>query len=150
MKVLKNKWGDVVQVFTETEAEVTFCTHGGGFMRRMGTKAFYEEFNEPWLKEYVRARVSIEGFQDNHIYNVWLAKGQRWNGWVMPYFEFDEALKFGSQDPNTLWVPADDEFQWTCEGDYEFWKGEIIRTPEGDKIVYAIGAGSWCWSEVTD
>ena len=83
--------------------------------------------------------------------------GRLWNGWATPYFEKDEAIRVAEGNNETAEFPMQydevyDQFYIldTETGDLETWKGEDIRTTEGIKHLYGIGAYSWIWDEATD
>jgi len=92
-------------------------------------------------------------------YRAWLT-GQKWNGWAMPYFEFEEAMKYatdsqaeGTGAGHTAYDPVRDAFVTTRD------EGEADEVDEATVIlvkgrgaikVYPIGAGSWTWSEARD
>lgn len=84
-------------------------------------------------------------------------KGQLWNGWATPYFEFSEAIEI-MQDFNKCadnlmkYDETYDQFYVWDEGndDYEMWKGKDYATDEGIKHLYGIGAYSWVWEFIND
>lgn len=85
----------------------------------------------------------------NKKYRGW-STGQRWNGWAMPYFEFDEAMRYANDSGNTTFDPARDAFVSILQGDDEEQVDEatvILVKGRGAIKVYPIGAGSWTWSE---
>lgn len=87
-------------------------------------------------------------------YRGW-SSGQRWNGWAMPYFEFDEAMKYSQDseklgagfDAVTLYDPARDAFVTRKEDGDEVDEATVILVKgRGALKVYPIGTGSWTWS----
>ncbi len=78
-----------------------------------------------------------------------------WNGFVCPYFEYDEAVRILKSleqlgEPETLehWEYDDNQnqfyvFQSTYPNEPEVYKAEIIE-PLGIRL-FAIGAFSWTW-----
>ena len=85
--------------------------------------------------------------------------GKLWNGWATPYFEKEEAIRVmhdynSSRDvsEHMSYDEENDMFIAWCEGynDYEYWTGEDIRTTEGIKHLYGIGAYSWIWDNALD
>jgi hypothetical protein len=93
-------------------------------------------------------------------YRGWTT-GQRWNGWAMPYFEFDEAMKYANDSLQgggpgtgaTTYDPARDAFV-TQRDDIEDTEVDeatvILVKGRGAIKVYPIGAGSWTWSEASE
>ena len=84
-------------------------------------------------------------------------KGQLWNGWATPYFEFAEAIEvmqdFNKCADNLMrYDETYDQFYVWDEGndDYEMWKGEDYATDEGIKHLYGIGAYCWVWEFIND
>lgn len=94
------------------------------------------------------------------FYAEWLEKkyrgwttGQRWNGWAMPFFEFEEATKYAKDSGNTVYDPARDAFVTKREDLDEEEVDEatvILVKGRGALKVYPIGAGSWIWSEAQE
>lgn len=91
------------------------------------------------------------------VYAEWIEKsykawttGQRWNGWVMPFFEFDEAMRYAQDAGNTVYEPGRDAFISTMEGSEDEPEVDlptiIYVRGRGPLKVYPIGAGSWTWS----
>lgn len=83
--------------------------------------------------------------------------GRLWNGWATPYFERDEAIRVMEGNNETAEYPMQydeiyDQFYVldTDTTELEVWKGEDIKTEEGIKHLYGIGAYSWVWDEETD
>lgn len=81
--------------------------------------------------------------------------GRLWNGWATPYFEKEEAIRvmhdYNSErdvSEHMSYDEGNDMFIIRCEDEY--WTGEDIRTKEGIKHLYGIGAYSWIWDEASD
>jgi hypothetical protein len=71
---------------------------------------------------------------------------QRWNGFVMPSFTFEQAqILSGEYGADSLYYnKEEDAFILTRE--YEDEEDEVFPAREVDGIkVYDIGAGSWTW-----
>lgn len=85
-------------------------------------------------------------------YQAWTT-GQHWNGWEMPYFEFDEAMRYIRDVDNTVYDSTRDVFITTLQGDPEpeITEATIIKVRgRGDLKVYPIGAGNWTWSQAPE
>lgn len=87
-------------------------------------------------------------------YRVWTT-GKLWNGWAMPFFEFEEALRYAKDVDNTVYDAKRDAFVTTHEGsdDEPEVDGATIIHVRGrrDPIkVYPIGAGSWTWESARE
>lgn len=76
--------------------------------------------------------------------------GRLWNGWATPYFPLEEARKLQAEWKKLTYDEDKDEFRIQYE-EYEepyIWQGEDIRTVDGVKHLYGIGAGSHIWDEL--
>jgi hypothetical protein len=87
--------------------------------------------------------------------------GRLWKGWATPYFEVAEALeimeeynKLNTKEPmhyderlDRFVVIDSDGIQYEP---LESWKGNNIKTDDGIKHLYGIGAYCWIWDAVTD
>ena len=126
---------------------------GGGFVYR---------FDPVKVETYDFVKVPAKllktpNWYSTRFYAEWLEKsyhgwstGQRWNGWAMPHFEFEEAIRYANDAGNTKYDPEKDAFVTTLEGEDEPQIDEatiIIVRGRGPIVVYPIGAGSWTWSE---
>jgi hypothetical protein len=84
-------------------------------------------------------------------------KGQQWNGWECPYFEFDTAIRmvdawnnmsFGEEEYQGRYDEERDAFYFR-DGGLEEWDRFTAQTIEieGKTIkVYPIGAFCWIWN----
>ena len=97
-----------------------------------------------------KALFNIDGGQ---VY-VGYTSGRLWNGWATPYFTLEEALKIQAEwndeyNPMT-YDEVNDEFRILYESDDEpyIWRGEDIKTVDGIKHLYGIGAYSHIWDEL--
>ena len=99
-----------------------------------------------------KALFNIDGGQ---VY-VGYTSGRLWNGWATPYFPLDEAKKiqaeWNDEENPMVYDEANDEFRIIYEGDDEpyIWRGEDIKTVDGIKHLYGIGAYSHIWDELDD
>lgn len=97
---------------------------------------------------------TIDGFTPAYI---GYTSGRLWNGWATPYFEVNEAFEvmadYNKDTENPMWYDeATDSFRIN-ESEYiseEIWKGQNIKTEEGIKHLYGIGAYCWVWDAVND
>lgn len=98
-----------------------------------------------------RGRFEIEGVDEG--FAGW-SDGRAWNGWAMPYFEFDEAENvIAAVSPDSARYHEDlDAFVAKNQDDEdETWASETIALPDGGQVkVYPIGAGSWIWDEAEE
>ena len=96
---------------------------------------------------------TIDGFADAYI---GYTGGHLWNGWATPYFEKDEAERVMAgynqdlDEPDLMYYDeVGDAFVVYTEGhdNYDYWQGADIRTQDGIKHLYGIGAYSWVWDD---
>jgi hypothetical protein len=107
----------------------------------------HEQKGSPWKA----SRFSLDGIEG--VFEGW-ARGQLWNGWEMPCFEFQEAQKLigALHEPKVEYDSARDLFTTRDTGDEdEAWLAQSITVLGPSQVkVYPIGAGSWCWEEVSN
>jgi hypothetical protein len=94
-------------------------------------------------KEARRIRVTID---DVNKFVAWTFD-EEWNEWAVPHFEKNEADKVATAH-NCKYNPDNDSYEFEQAGEVEEFEGLEIKTFEGPKKVYPIGAGSWVWDEV--
>lgn len=140
-----------VDIVNANPDRVSFCPQGGGFVYSVPTETFHASFKPAATPGFRRASFSgdwnetpVRGFSD----------GNRWNGWAMPYFEFDTAqaiaAEFEGEDSTLRYQKDIDAFIYTsanCPDAPEAYAGTWIDIEGKPMKVYPIGAGSWCWYE---
>jgi hypothetical protein len=166
MALVKLKNGNVVEVFKPTfEA----CPRGGGFVYRIPLDEIDEFPYEPVAK-VEKLRCAIE---DWTVFDAYADREDRWNGWLVPYFEIDVARKvveetvanggiavydeandrflvrLDARGPDDFSVPEANALDPENE-EVEVYKGFDLETVDGPKHVYSVGGMSWIWSEVED
>lgn len=88
---------------------------------------------------------------ESDLIDAWVAIGQDWNGWLIPFFEPDDAeqLRTALRHELFLWeydAGLDAYVTKFREDDPdEVWDGKNIRTPIGVRKAYPIGAWAWKW-----
>ena len=107
-------------------------------------------------KEGILVRKSVFYIDETPAY-VGYTNGDLWNGWATPYFTLEEAQKIQAEWNKGVEFPmlydvSKDEFCVKYDGDDEpyIWKGEDIKTVDGIKHLYGIGAYSHIWDELDD
>lgn len=100
---------------------------------------------------YRKAVFTIDGFAEAYI--GYMGKS-RWNGWAIPYFEKEEAIRVmkdynKNSDSPMYYNEGKDKFYHFGTDSYsgETWRGEDMQTEDGIKHLYGIGAGSWIWDD---
>jgi hypothetical protein len=136
------------------EADGTLLAHplGGGLQYRFKTGAEKRFRVVPKAETesalWRRAKFSIEGVETE--FQGW-TKGQLWNGWEMPYFEFGEAQRVIEMltDPKGKYDAERDCFvSPNSDGEEDIWEAVNVTMLGGATVkVYGIGAGAWIWDE---
>lgn len=129
-----------------------------GYKESLGGSPSEGGESDPFKKEpFSKALFSIED-SDIHRIPGWFREHDDWNGFAQPYFEKEAADEVKSAVSSAMgdfgkieYVESSDEY-WVYYSDFgteetpdEVVKGENITTPEGERHVYPIGAGSWVW-----
>lgn len=93
-----------------------------------------------------KAQFKIETFP-SELFNGY-TDGENWNGWVCPYFSFEEAQKIAEAHEKLLniqtrYEESEDKFTFEFPDETEEYKALMI---EGKKL-YPIGSAAWIWEE---
>ncbi len=77
--------------------------------------------------------------------------GELWNGWAVPYFEYEEAIEVlaalsGAGQRGEYHSSRDVFLAESPDGETEEYAAETIETASGRKKVYGLGARNWIWS----
>ncbi|MFM0276371.1 hypothetical protein PQQ59_37710 [Paraburkholderia aspalathi] len=127
---------------------VVFFAEGGGFVRRMPRAEFDAQFTVAAEPRF--AQVAVAGaWMDDGIALPAYSDGVRWNGWLMPYFTREVAIRLIPLVESLRYDEARDVFVALDpnEGDEIVYGAEVIRVGDDDVVTYSIGAGEWCWEE---
>lgn len=146
-KLYKDGSGNLVEVLGALSDPVEFTRQGGGFVQRMSKRAFERTFTATEAPGFALAKVSGDWMADSEWVDAYITP-MRWNGWAMPYFAFDAAMKLlPGMGGRLAYDAARDAFVLTdpdMDGP-EAYEADFIEV-NGESIkVYPIGAGSWCW-----
>ncbi len=98
---------------------VAFTAQGGGFVQYLPRAAFEATFKPAPASSFARRHVTGEWLPEDLRLPAY-TDGRRWNGWAMPYFDFE----------------VDEIFEATT-----------VQVDATSIKVYPIGAGCWCWCE---
>jgi hypothetical protein len=96
-------------------------------------------------KIYTAQKVTGDWTQD--VYNCFTAQ-EHWNGWAMPYFQKDEALRIAKEMGDVVYDELTDTFVWTCSEDKDVYEPCTIAVDGKFIKAYPIGTGFWCWDLV--
>lgn len=96
-----------------------------------------------------RSKFQIEGVEAE--FDGW-TDGRLWNGWAMPYFEFEQAervVKLLTEGQGRFDSERDSFVTRSSDGKNEIWEGQTIIVLGGPHVkVYGVGAGAWIWDEI--
>lgn len=148
--VYADKDGHFVEISSSVNQEVQFSPQGGGFIRTMKAADFHARFKPAPAPTFKRALATGDWFEEVDAKPLACYMDDRvWNGWAMPYFEF-EAAKEAVKPFNGRYDAARDVFIVPASDGGEE-PEEFAACPlliDGKTIkVYPIGAGSWCWDK---
>ncbi len=152
-QLFQDRDGHLVQVIEQNPDTVQFCAQGGGFVFQGPRAAFERDFTPAPLPGFRAARFTAD-WLDEGTTLVGFTDGLRWNGWAMPYFSREVGLRLCSLLPSLTFDAERNAFVSVCE-DYpedEQEEAFAVRTVEVDGKqleLYAIGAGSWTWDEIS-
>ena len=127
---------------------VEFFAEGGGFLRRMPRAEFDVQFTVAAQPQF--AQVAVAGaWMDDGIALPAYSDGVRWNGWLVPYFTREVAMRLIPLVDSLRYDETRDVFVALDpnEGDEIAYGAEEIRVGKDDVVTYSIGAGEWCWQE---
>lgn len=129
---------------------VRFFPDGGGFMQTMPAEEFRRTFSpyhgepEYELKEVGGDFFEAELLMKNPIRAY--VSDRRWNGWVMPYFDFETAKRLMKHLPELEYDEVKDVFSApSYDDEKDEWGSNIIEVDGKSIKTYPIGAGGWCW-----
>jgi hypothetical protein len=150
-----NASGQLFEVSERGETTVSIHPQGGGFVYKVGLADFAAKFTPATIPPYGPALVSGDWFDGLEVAECY-SDGRRWNGWGMPMFTYEQALKLIAICPTLTYDARLDAFVLPAE------TGEATVDAESDPDdvfaatyidvagvrtkVYPIGSGSWCWS----
>lgn len=131
---------------------VTFYPQGGGFQRMLPVIVFHSIYKQERAAPGFRRAVFVGDWNEKPVPGF--TDGNRWNGWAIPYFEFETAQEIMAEtgeDPSVFrYDPEEDAFiynnpDWPEEP--EVYGATFIDIDGKPVKVYGIGAGFWCWYE---
>ena len=128
------------RVTLELGSLTKFHPAGGGFQLQMPTAEFIATYTPAKEKPYTLVEVTCDAFQDNISVKAY-SNGDRWNGWVMPYFPVSEVPKLINLLPSLVLSENGTKITDPTGVEEEFWD---ITEINGEKV-FAVGAGFWCW-----
>jgi len=150
-----NASGQLFEISERGETTVSIHPQGGGFVYTVGLADFAANFTPASIPPYAPALVSGDWFDDLEVAECY-SDGRRWNGWGMPMFTYEQALKLIANFPTLIYDERLDAFVLPAETgettvDAEAEPDDVFSATyidvDGVKLkVYPIGSGSWCWS----
>jgi len=154
------EWTNAAVIVDEVEGDgsVTAFRFGYAGRRLRFSPVDVEKFD---FIKVPKDKLNNPGWKSIQVFAEWTEKsyqawttGQHWNGWEMPFFEFDEAMRYAQDAGNTVYDPERDAFITTHEGSEDEPGVDeatiIFVRGRGALKVYPIGAGSWTWSQAPE
>jgi len=139
--------GGLYEVSTEADGRIAIWPQGGGFQRILSANDFADQYVVAPALIMRRGTVTAEFLAEDVVLPCF-SDGSAWNGWGMPRFDKETALKIVSLMPDLSFNEATGIITLQFVGeDPEDYRPHTI-TCEGEQIdVYEIGGG-WTWDSV--
>ncbi|RYD68549.1 MAG: hypothetical protein EOP84_29920, partial [Verrucomicrobiaceae bacterium] len=139
--------GGLYEVSTEADGRIAIWPQGGGFQRLLSAADFASQYVVAPALVMRRGTVTAEFLAEDMVLPCF-SDGSVWNGWGMPRFGKETALKLVSLMPDLTYNEATGIITLQFVGeDPEDYRPHTI-TCEGVEIeVYEIGGG-WTWDSV--
>ena len=137
---------------TDPFTMVEFFQQGGGFSKQMPLGLFHSTFKSAPAPQFAPIRVRGDWFPHEVMTLPAYGDGTFWNGWAMPYFDRAGADALAGLMDNVTYDEELDAFvakTESAEDEPEVYESSSITVNGAAVQVYAIGAGSWCWDEIT-
>nr|WP_314621805.1 hypothetical protein [uncultured Noviherbaspirillum sp.] len=139
--------GGVYEVSTGDDGLIAIWPQGGGFQRLLSAEDFASQYVVAPVLVMRRGTVTAEFLAEDVVLPCF-SDGSAWNGWGMPRFDKDTALKIVSLMPDLSYNEATGIITLQFVGEEpEVYRPQTI-TCEGEAVeVYEIGGG-WTWDSV--
>ncbi len=147
--------GQYIERLSEQHDTVSFSPQGGGPVYELPRATFYERYHIAAPAQF--KWVKVRGDWMDEAAAIAAAWHQlRWNGWVMPYFRFEDVKQLCELVPNltydeaadAVWLRVPEEERGGYYDD-ECYPATLIEVDGQQVKAYSVGAGSWCW-EIAD
>lgn len=139
--------GGLYEISPEDDGRIAIWPQGGGFQRILAAEEFASQYVVAPALVMRRGTVTAEFLAEDVVLPCF-SDGSAWNGWGMPRFDKETALKIVSLMPDLSYNEATGIITLQFVGeDPEDYRPHTI-TCEGEVIeVYEIGGG-WTWDSV--
>lgn len=97
--------GGLYEISTEDDGRIAIWPQGGGFQRSLSAEFFADQFVEAPALVMRRGTVTAEFLAEDVVLPCF-SDGRVWNGWGMPRFDKETALKVVSLMPNPSYNEA--------------------------------------------
>lgn len=133
------------------EDTIDLFSTGGGFVIKVPVKDFISQFRittvDPLAsRTWVSGSFYLDDSPEHHGYHC----KERWNGWAIPYFEFDEASRiaklYSCKEFPISYDEARDAFIALNDDCSDVFESVVIDVGGSPKKVYGVGAGCWVWN----
>jgi hypothetical protein len=154
--------GFLVEVLAEQGGDAVECSpQGGGLVQRVPRALFEKRFRLASQSKFRRVSVSGDWMGVVQALPAY-ADGRRWNGFTLPHFLLQDAVRICESFPGLRYDGEEDCFFFrnsdapiaddpAGEPAPEERIDPVVLEVHGEHLrTYPIGAGSWCWFEVDD
>ncbi|MBK4737923.1 hypothetical protein [Noviherbaspirillum pedocola] len=139
--------GGLYEARTEADGRINIWPQGGGFSGMLSAEEFAAQFEVAPPPVMRRGTVTADFLDDGQVFSCY-SDGSRWNGWGMPLFDKDTALKVAEAIPGITFNEATGVFVVQFEGEEpEEHHPQTIVCDGQPVVVYQIGGG-WTWDQV--
>ncbi|MBN3744692.1 hypothetical protein G3N96_04490 [Burkholderia sp. Se-20373] len=130
---------------------VEFTPQGGGFLRSMSRADFERNFVPATVPAFERASITADWLPEGVNLPAY-SNGLAWNGWAMPHFDRETAMRLSEIMPEIRYDEERDAFIAHDEntGEDDVFVSVSIQVEGETLTVYPVGAGSWCWETSND
>jgi hypothetical protein len=139
--------GGLFEVSTEDDGRIAIWPQGGGFQRLLSAEDFTSQYVVAPPLVMRRGTVTAEFLAEDVVLPCF-SDGSAWNGWGMPRFDKETALRIVSLMPDLSYNEATGIITLQFVGEEPEDYRPQTTTCEGKQIeVYEIGGG-WTWDSV--
>lgn len=147
--------GDAVQIIGLEGNDVKFFNQGGGWQQSLPKEKFLKIFREVTEDEKANPKPYESTFGIDDYFEPALegyTLGDKWNGWAMPLFGKESAMRIAEQFGDMTYDEERDVFILNTQEYYpdepnEEFAGQDIMVNGETVRVYPIGAGFWTWDD---
>jgi hypothetical protein len=145
-QLYKDDQGHLVEISAMGAETVEYHNQGGGFLQTMPRAEFEKTYSATDTPSFEPVTITADWLEDDVRLPAY-SNGLVWNGWAMPHFEKETAMRLVEMMPGVRYDEERDVFiSRDSAADEDDVYGKVtIRVGDNTVDTYAIGAGSWCW-----